>query len=98
MHERSAIHLQAIKKRLQTEQNFRTDNLLCKECEKFLRLETARYEQVFQRITAIILYLAQHNLAFRGSSDTLYTPHNSNFLGLIQLIAKFDSVLNDHLN
>lgn len=47
----------------------------------FLRLETARYEQVFQTITAVILYLAQHNLAFRGSSDTLYTPHNDNFCG-----------------
>ena len=63
-----------------------------------LRLETTRYEQVFQRITAVILYLTQHNLVFRGSSDTFYTPHNGNFLGLIQLIAKFDSVLNDHLN
>ncbi|XP_015433463.1 PREDICTED: zinc finger MYM-type protein 1-like [Dufourea novaeangliae] len=98
MHERSAVHLRAINKWLQTEQNFRTGNLLDKECETFLRLETARYEQVFQRITAVILYFAQHNLAFRGSSDTLYTPHNGNFLGLIQLIAKFDSVLNDHLN
>lgn len=64
MHERSAVHLRVINKWLQTEQNFRTGNLLDKECEKLLRLETARYEQIFQRITAVILYLAQHNLAF----------------------------------
>ncbi|XP_029054570.2 zinc finger MYM-type protein 1-like [Osmia bicornis bicornis] len=98
MHEQSAVHLQAINKWFQTEQNFRIGNLIDKEFEKLLKLETARCEQVFQRITAIILYLAQHNLAFRGSSDTLNTPHNGNFLDLIQLVAKFDSVLNDHLN
>ncbi|XP_043603170.1 uncharacterized protein LOC122576642 [Bombus pyrosoma] len=77
MHKRSTVHLRAINKWLQTEHNFRTGNLLDKECEKFLRLETARYEQVLTRITAVILYLTQHNLAFRGSSDTLYIPHNA---------------------
>ncbi|XP_076246280.1 zinc finger MYM-type protein 5-like [Calliopsis andreniformis] len=58
MHERSALHLRTINKWLQGEQNFCTDNLLDKECEKFLKLEMARYEQLFQRITAVILYLA----------------------------------------
>ena len=38
----------------------------------------------------ITLYLAEHNLTFRGTSDTLFTPHNGNFLGLVELLGKFD--------
>lgn len=66
MHERSAVYLRAINKWLQTEQNFPIGNII----DNFLKLEMARYEQVFQSLTAVILYLAQHNLAFGESSDT----------------------------
>jgi hypothetical protein len=47
---------------------------------------------------AVILYLAEHNLAFKGSSDVLNSSHNGNFLSLIELLAKFDPVLRDHIN
>jgi hypothetical protein len=53
---------------------------------------------VFVRIVTVILYLAEHNLAFRGSSDVLNSSHNGNFLSLIELLAKFDPVLRDHIN
>ncbi|XP_040278430.1 52 kDa repressor of the inhibitor of the protein kinase-like [Bufo bufo] len=35
--------------------------------------------------------------AFRGSSNKLYTPNNGLFLGLIQLLGKFEPVMRDHL-
>jgi hypothetical protein len=41
--------------------------------------------------------LAEHNLSFRGSSDKLNTPKNGNFLGLVQLLGKFDPVMIEHL-
>ena len=44
----------------------------------------------------ITLYLAEHNLTFRGTSDTLFTPHNGNFLGLVELLGKFDLTMNEH--
>ncbi|KAL4097769.1 hypothetical protein QTP88_022491 [Uroleucon formosanum] len=37
-------------------------------------------------------------MAFRGINDKLYEPHNGNFLRLIELIAKFDHVLKDHIS
>ena len=52
---------------------------------------------MLQHIVVIILYLAKHNLAFRGSSDKLFEPNNGNFLGLVESIAKFDPVLMAHL-
>nr|XP_036234234.1 zinc finger MYM-type protein 1-like [Bactrocera oleae] len=36
-------------------------------------------------------------MAFRGTSDKLYTPNNGKFLGLVQLLAKFDPVMEEHL-
>ena len=35
-------------------------------------------------------------MAFRGTDEKLITPNNGNFLGLVQLIAKFDPVLHEH--
>jgi hypothetical protein len=34
---------------------------------------------------------------FRGTSDKLMTKNNGNFLGLIELLGQFDSVMMDHL-
>nr|XP_004213232.2 zinc finger MYM-type protein 1-like [Hydra vulgaris] len=36
-------------------------------------------------------------MAFRGSSDKLFTPQNGKFLGLKQMLAKFDPVMQKHL-
>ncbi|XP_011343812.3 zinc finger MYM-type protein 1 [Ooceraea biroi] len=36
-------------------------------------------------------------MAFRGTSDKLYTPNNGKFLGLVQLIGKFDPIMQEHL-
>jgi len=45
----------------------------------------------------ITLYLAENNVVFSGTSDKLYTPYNGKFLGLVQLLAKFDTVMQEHL-
>ena len=46
---------------------------------------------------SITQYLAERNLAFRGTSDTLFMPHNGNFLGLVELLGKFDLTMSEHL-
>ena len=41
----------------------------------------------------IVLFLAERNLAFRGSNEIFGSPHNGNFLGVFGLLAKGDPVL-----
>jgi hypothetical protein len=48
---------------------------------------------LLERITSVIQILAECGLAFRGSDETIGSPHNENYLGLLELIAKFDIFL-----
>ena len=52
---------------------------------------------VLERLLTIIQFLAKNNLAFRGTDEHLNSPANGNFLGLVELLAKFDPVLQEHL-
>ena len=44
----------------------------------------------------ITLYLAENNMAFRGTSNKLYMPNNGKFLGLVHILAKFDLVMQEN--
>lgn len=97
-HERSSNHRLAMNTWLETEKNYKLNNTIDNKYESFVENETVRWKNIFQRIIETILYLAEGNMAFRGINDKLYEPHNGNFLRLIELIAKFDPVLKDHIS
>ncbi|XP_025263419.1 zinc finger MYM-type protein 1-like [Camponotus floridanus] len=56
--------------------------------EKLYIEEKQKWRNILERVIAIIQYLAEHNMALRGSSDLLNTPNNGNFLGLVELMAR----------
>lgn len=62
-----------------------------------LEAERNRWRDVLIRLISIIQSLAERNLALRGSVDTLHQANNGNFLKEVELMAKFDPVLKDHI-
>ena len=54
-------------------------------------------ELVFERVVEVVKFLSERGLAFRGDNELFGSERNGNFLGLMELIAKFDSFLSSHI-
>ncbi|XP_035210179.1 uncharacterized protein LOC118184582 [Stegodyphus dumicola] len=51
----------------------------------------------FKKVVEVIKFLAERGLAFRGDNEIHGDPSNGNFLRCIDLLAKFDSFLEEHV-
>ena len=93
-HENSQSHMNCMltyltRKRGQT----LTSNL-----EEQIQAEQDYWRHVLHRVIAAISFLSERGLAFRGDKETFGSPNNGNFMGLLELIAKFDPFLHAHIN
>ena len=59
--------------------------------------EVAYWRKVLERVVETIKFLVSRGLPFRGENETIGSVKNGNFLGCIELIAKFDPFMADHL-
>ncbi|XP_022178815.1 zinc finger MYM-type protein 1-like [Myzus persicae] len=96
-HELSIPHTKAQEKWIQLRMGLDLHKTVDNNIQDNLNIEKERWRSILKRIIACIEFLAEHNDAFRGTSSKLYTPNNGKFLGLIQMIAKFDIIMADHL-
>lgn len=96
-HEESPRHKENYKTWVETELRFTNKKTIDQQAQNLILSEMNRWKSVLERLISIVLYLAENNLAFRGKSDKLYTPRNGKFLGLVQLLAKYDPVMQEHV-
>lgn len=98
-HELSAKHLDCFSKWKSAAQRIFADKTVENQLLTQIQREKERLKEVFKRIISFVLYFAQQNIAFTGSSYALNDPtgHNGNFYQLVHTVAKFDSVLKEHL-
>lgn len=69
-----------------------------KQERALLQAERNRWREVLTRLVAIIQSLAERNMALRGKTNTLYDSDNGNFLMQVELMAKFDPVMMQHVH
>jgi len=94
LHEQSKSHVNSIL----GARNFRSENACIDHCiEQQLENSKQYWVNVLRRVVAVIKFLAQRAMPFRGDDEVLGSVHNGNFLGILELIAQFDPFLLNHL-
>ena len=96
-HEISKRHIESMQKWLEAvKQMSRVDGIDIMMLEH-IKKEKLHWRGVLTRILAVVQYLSEHNIAFRGKTEKLYSRDNGNFLGLIQMLVTFDPVMEEHV-
>ena len=69
---------------------------ICKDMEE--QISDRKYWcKVLARVLSVIKFLSLRALAFRGSSELVGSSQNGNFLRILELLAKYDTFLTEHI-
>jgi hypothetical protein len=63
-----------------------------------MKSEVNFWRMLLQRILDVVMTLAERGLAFLGDNCHIDDVHNGNFLGLIELLSHYDTLLQEHVN
>ena len=63
-----------------------------------METENKYWHTLQEWIIEVVKFLAEQDLSFHGSDETVGSPHNGNFLGLLELLAMFDPFVAEHIN
>ena len=98
-HEVSVNHLQAMLTYHEARRSLEMSSSINDYLESATCKELEYWKKILHRLLAIVQYLAENNLSFRGSAchETIRDPRNGNFLLLAELLAKFDPIMAEHL-
>ncbi|XP_065645242.1 zinc finger MYM-type protein 1-like [Hydra vulgaris] len=77
--------------------NLKSNATIDQNLQRMIENEKKHWRLVLERLFAIVLMLAERPLPFRGHREQLYQPNNGNFSAQVELIAKFDPVMLEHL-
>uniref|UniRef100_A0A8C3S7H5 TTF-type domain-containing protein n=1 Tax=Chelydra serpentina TaxID=8475 RepID=A0A8C3S7H5_CHESE len=96
-HEKAANHQRSFHRWKELEMRLRLKATIDDQHQEKIASESLYWQNVLKRLIVILRMLATQNLALRGTSDQLYVPNNGNFLKIVELMAEFDAVLQEHL-
>ena len=92
-HETTREHITNINTWLDLEMRLSKNKTIDKNIQEQINKEKDHWKKVLLRIIAGVKNLGENNLAFWGKNEKIYEENNGNFLSLIEMIAKFDPVM-----
>lgn len=97
VHENTSWHRQAFRDWQEARQRLQIDKTIDAEFQKEIKEERKRGQVIIESLLHCIEYLVTHDLPLRGDHEKLSADGQGNFLGLVELIAKYNPVLKQHL-
>lgn len=61
------------------------------------RSEAEYWRKILTRIVAVIKFIGSRGLAFRGADQNFGSIYNGNFLGTLELLSQFDTLIASHI-
>lgn len=65
--------------------------------EAQIEKEKICWKMILVQIIGAVKTLSRNNLPFRGSNEKIYEKNNGLFCQLIEFLAEFDPIMQDHL-
>ena len=93
-HEKSAIHRNSL---ISITSWQAEKGLIDSQIQKKIEEKQNYWRLILERNVEVIKFLAKKGLAFRGDIEKIGSEHNGNYLGILELLAKFDPLLKQHI-
>jgi len=97
-HDHCSEHLNCMKMWKELAVRMRKGEIIDKQEMALLEAEKLRWRAVLIRLAAIVHSLAVRNLALRGHTEKLFSPSNGNFMKEVEMMAQFDSIMQEHIS
>ena len=68
-----------------------------KDLIKQIKNETRYWRDVLRRTIDVITFICERGLVFRGPGQDIGSNHNGNYLGILELLSKYDHFLSTHI-
>lgn len=94
-HEQSSLHAESLLIYISriTSNVKKIDDCLRQEQEH----QESYWRSILQRILSVTRFLASRGLPFRGTNEKFGSKNNGNYLGILELLAEYDPVLEEHI-